>query len=585
LPNGYFSDIRIYKGVAKYTSNFNPPSSTQNATVAAGNDSLVDSPTNGSQVDTGVGGEVVGNYATLNALANGATLSNGNLDITGPASGYYGGSISTIALDSGKYYWEYTVTNNYVQAAICGISARTVAPFSSLSSADEVYYQNNYVVTNGSTTSGLNTIVAGDVIGITWDGSSNQIKFYRNNSLQTTVTASSGKTYFAGFGGIVNNTASINFGQRPFAYTAPSGFKALCTTNLPEPTIADGSTAMDVALYTGNGSTQTISGLNFSPDLVWIKTRSAVEHHVLVDAVRGTSKNLFSSTTSAEETSNPYGSVTAFNSDGFAVGGGSIDQSRVNGNSVTHAAWTWDAGSSTVTNTEGSITSSVRASASSGFSVITYSGNGVGGASVGHNLGVAPGFFVCKRRSGTGNWYAYHSALGGNYAIDLNGTAAASSNAAYWNNTNPSSTVITLSSTASVEINGSGDTYVIYAWAPVAGYSSAFSYTGNGDSSGPFVYLGFRPKWLLVKETTNSNSWFLLDATRSPYNYAGDTLWPNLSNQENDTSINPNTTYNNFDFLSNGFKPRSAYSGTNRSGGTYIGFAFAENPFQYARAR
>ena len=280
---------------------------------------------------------------------------------------------------------------------------------------------------------------------------------------------------------------------------------------------------------------------------------------------------LSSSETAAEIT---YSSVTS-QSAGFDLSGA---ESRVNENALTYVAWTWDAGSSTVTNTAGSISSQVRANASAGFSVVTYSGNGVGGASVGHGLGVAPGFFVCKRRSGTGNWYAYHGALGGNYAIDLNGTAAASSNAAYWNNTNPSSTVITLSSTASVEINGSGDTYVIYAWAPVAGYSAFGSYTGNGSADGPFVYTGFRPKFFMVKASSTTGPWIIYDSKRPGYNPELDTLSPNSSAAEDSSGGTTN------DIVSNGFKIRGT-SDRNASGVTYIYAAFAEHPFATARAR
>jgi hypothetical protein len=336
---------------------------------------------------------------------------------------------------------------------------------------------------------------------------------------------------------------------------------------------------MDAVLWTGNNTARTISGLNFSPDLVWIKNRSTAQSHTLYDTIRGATKALIPNGTDSELTLTDF--LTAFTSDGFSIG----TDNNPNGSGNGVVGWAWDAGTSTVTNTAGSITSQVRANASAGFSVVTYTGTG-SAATVGHGLGVAPSLLICKGRqeSGSnGNWLVYHSSLGNTKYLILNATDAQGTSSGAWNNTSPTSTTFSIGTFTGANSTGGN---ICYAFAPVSGYSSFGSYVGNGSSSdGPFVYTGFRPKWLLVKETTNSNNWFLLDATRSPYNYVGDTLWPNLSNQENDTSINPNTTYNNFDFLSNGFKPRSVYSGTNRSAGTYIYAAFAESPFQYARAR
>jgi hypothetical protein len=231
------------------------------------------------------------------------------------------------------------------------------------------------------------------------------VKFYKNNTLIHNLTFGSGTVpdlstgVFPGYNvGAGPTSVDLNFGQRPFAYTAPSGFKALCTTNLPEPTIADGSTAMDVKLYTGNGSTQTISGLNFSPDFVWIKNRNISGYwHELYDSVRGVSRRLYSNATSAEGDILVKRYLTAFNSDGFTLIFVDPNANGINSIGTTYVAWTWDAGSSTVTNTQGSITSQVRANASAGFSVVTYTGNGTAGAySFGHGLGVAPSLVILK---------------------------------------------------------------------------------------------------------------------------------------------------------------------------------------------
>jgi hypothetical protein len=224
---------------------------------------------------------------------------------------------------------------------------------------------NGYVYNNSSSiTAQKAELIPGDIMGVAFDSDAATLYFYKNNVLQHTLTGLTGQWSFAA--GIWSAATNItaNFGQRTFAYPL-SGFKALCTTNLPEPTIADGSTAMDVKLYTGNGSTQTISGLNFSPDFVWIKARSqGTDWHALFNTIVGPTKRLFSNSTAAEATNAQ--TLTAFNSDGFSVG----NTSEVNGSSTTYVAWTWDAGSSTVTNTQGSITSQVRANASAGFSVV-----------------------------------------------------------------------------------------------------------------------------------------------------------------------------------------------------------------------
>jgi hypothetical protein len=299
----------------------------------------------------------------------------------------------------------------------------------------------------------------------------------------------------------------------------------------------------------------------------------------LFDAVRGNNRILYSNATNAEEVE-ATASLTSFNSDGFTLSGnGSSGVGNVNGNGTTYAAWTWDAGSSTVTNTQGSITSSVRANATAGFSIVTYTGTG-SNATVGHGLGVAPGMIVIKdRTSSVFNWAVWHSALGGgDYALQLNNTSAKSNAFDYWNG-DPTSTVFTLGTDNGS--NKSGDNYVAYCFAPVVGYSSFGSYTGNGSSDGPFVYTGFRPRWLLIKcSSVAGESWFVLDSARSAYNVTQDYLVPNSSASES-------SAYNIVDFLSNGFKLKTSAAGSafNGSGATYIYAAFAEAPFNYSRAR
>jgi hypothetical protein len=555
-------------------------------TAGAGNDSLVDSPTNYG-TDTGAGGEVRGNYCTLNPLAisNAGTvnwtLTNGNLDAGDPAD-CYGVIPGTIGVLSGKYYWELTFaggsigSTDYWGIERCDNTRTTRFP----GNYENAYWfraDGNKVSGTGSASSYGSSFVLTDKAGIAFDADNGTLTFYKNGtSLGTAFTGIDTSQLWRLVIGNTSNTTSIitwtlNAGQRPFAYTAPSGFKALCTTNLAEPTIADGSTAMDVVTYTGNGSTQTISGLGFSPDFVWIKQRNAARSHRLFDTIRGAGDALFSDLTSAAQTES--NALTAFNSDGFTLG----DALAVNVSPNTYVAWTWDAGSSTVTNDAGSITSQVRANASAGFSVVTWIGTGAN-ATVGHGLGVAPGMVIVKRRDTTGNWQVRHTSIAAANSIQLNLTAAAALATTVWNSTVPTSTVFSIGTDTTV--NASGGTYVAYCFAPVAGYSSFGSYTGNGSADGPFVYTGFRPKFLLVKLSSGSiDDWFIQDTTRSPYNVSVNSLSPNNPNVES------SGTFNSVDILSNGFKPRDTNQNFNGSGYTYIYAAFAEHPFATSRAR
>ena len=543
-------------------------------TAGVGNDSLVDTPTNYG-TDTGAGGEVRGNYATWNVLAlPSATLSNGNLLTTG---GTTRGSWATIGVSSGKWYWEYTIVSasvatgpyygfsNYSATDMFGTVYATVRAAAGGAVCSGVSY----------TTSGTGAITSGTV-GIALDLDTKTASIYHNNTLRLSVSAIPEGTYYPYYlADASTDAAYLNTGQRAFAYTAPSGFKALCTTNLPAPLVTKPNTVMDVKLYTGNGGTQTISGLGFSPDFVWLKLRSGNDRNILTDAVRGPTLTLNSDSTRDEATATEPNQVTAYTSTGFSVG----SNSNVNGTSSTFVAWCWDAGTSTVTNTQGSITSSVRANPTAGFSVVTYTGNGTSGATVGHGLGVAPSMLIVKKRSSAGSWEMYFKDLGPSYYLELEKTnATAGPYSGLWNDTAPTSAVFSIGNDSGVNANGS--TYVCYAFAPVVGYSSFGSYTGNGSSDGPFVYTGFRPKFLLIKYSSGVNSWMMQDSARDTYNPCPLNLTANGSGAENDyKSSLPN------DMLSNGFKLRNTNDAWNGSGGTYIYAAFAESPFNYARAR
>jgi hypothetical protein len=565
----------------------------------AGNDSLVDVPTNGAQTDTGAGGEVRGNYCVLNPVKGSVvgaggntyvnfTLSNGNLDFSG-AAGDNAANDGTIAVASGKWYWEVVHTGLDNQNESAGTYIRTNATSPGEGRTNGVAYQKsgNKLINNTSSSYGSSWTTS-DVIGVALNLDTNEVTYYKNGVSQGAISftpVNSTCAHLLKTNGTGAVTGSYNFGQRPFAYTAPSGFKALNTANLPAPLVTKPSTVMDVKLYTGNGSTQTISGLEFSPDLVWIKARStSAYNHFLLDTVRGVNNELNSNTTDFEYTRPAPGSLTAFNSDGFALN----TAIGVNASSTTYVAWTWDAGSSTVTNTQGSITSTVnvRANATAGFSIVTYAGTGVA-STVGHGLGVVPGLIIVKdRTSGSFNWQVYHRTFAGtSNTIVLNSTAAVDTGGSgVWNSTTPTSTVFSIGTASGVNTNGNN--YVAYCWAPLSGYSSFGSYVGNGSASdGPFVYTGFRPRWVMVKAASGNSVggdgfWGIFDAARSGYNGIMPRLQAESSNQEDWAGA-----LNFIDILSNGFKVRVAGTTTNNSGTNYIYAAFAEHPFQYARAR
>lgn len=336
------------------------------------------------------------------------------------------------------------------------------------------------------------------------------------------------------------------------------------------PIINRGDDYFQAGTYTGNGSTLTITGLRFQPDFVWIKGRSGATDHALYDAVRGVQKRLESNTTDAEVTSD--GGVTAFTSDGFTVG----SLAQVNTNGATYVYWAWKANGAGSSNTAGSITSTVSANTTSGFSIVTYVGTNAIGATVGHGLGVAPQMIIIKNRSSAEAWPVYHTSIGATKYLVLNTTAASATATTPWNNTAPTSTVFTIANWNALNENGSN--HVAYCFAPVAGYSAFGSYTGNGSADGVFVYTGFRPRYLLIKETGNVNSWEVYDTARNEYNVQTQRLFPNDSQAE--ATTNPS-----LDILSNGFKCRAGNTGINRSGGTYIYMALAENPFKYSLAR
>ena len=346
--------------------------------------------------------------------------------------------------------------------------------------------------------------------------------------------------------------------------------------------VPDGRVAMAATLYTGNGSTQTISNavntVSFQPDFIWFKGRSTITNHLAQDVIRGAGYGLNPNATNAEANGVGTG-LTAFGSSGFSLSGDFSGAGSCNSNGITYVGWQWKAGGTAVSNTAGTITSSVSANTTAGFSVVTYTGTGAN-ATVGHGLGVAPAMIIAKKTSNPGNWMVYHSGISGMSTgyIFLNTTAAFTSGyPSVWNSTAPAASVFSLGSDGN--INTSGATNVAYCWAPVAGYSAFGSYTGNGSADGPFIYTGFRPRWVMIKCSSAAGAWKIYNTSGLNYNPINAVL------EAQDSAAEVTNTVFNMDWLSNGIKLRTTYSDFNASGATYIYACFAENPLRYANAR
>jgi len=327
-------------------------------------------------------------------------------------------------------------------------------------------------------------------------------------------------------------------------------------------TIDDPTIYFNTKLYTGTGSSNALTGINFQPDWVWIKRRNSAGGNMITDVIRGVTKTIITNETGAEQTFS--NGLTAFGSDGFTVG----SEDGFNKASDTFVAWNWKAGGSASSNSNGSITSSVSANTTAGFSIGTYNGSGSDNT-VGHGLGVAPDMIFVKCKSTAHDWVVYHSALGNAKILTLNASTAAQS-ATGWQSTSPTSSVFSIDNAAN-SLNQSGQSFVFYAMASKKGYSKFGSYTGNGNADGTFVYTGFKPAWVLYKKSSGTENWFLHDNKRQGFNPDNELLFADLSNAEG--------TVNRIDLLSNGFKARTSDGGINGSGATYIYMAFAESPF------
>ena len=553
-----------------------------NISVTAGTtyDSMVDTPTPYADGSTGRG-----NYATLNPLSKGTSQTNvidGNLYAVPTSGGSNWGTVfSSIAIPtSGKWYAEATAvvytgsgnnsslgvvdgstfipTNTAIlyqyttgegfDGILCHLFSDYVSPIS-----DGVQGTN----VTGQTASSINLMLALDVdngkvfagYNGTWLNSGNPAGGTGEVATRT-FSANDVVAGHTSWNGTNDQAQYFNFGQRPFAYTPPTGFKALNTQNLPEPTIKKGNAWFDATTYTGNGGTlAVVNSGSMQPDMLWIKSRSAATDHALQDSVRGMNLALYPNLTIAEISAG-YAST---NSNGFNVAG-----AVVNTNGSTYVGWQWKKG------------------ATPGFNVVTFTGNGAASRSdLTHNLGATPKMYIIKNRSTTTNWFVFHNSLGNN-GIWLNTTDASFANSAYFSSY-PNSTNFYVSTDSSV--NGSGNSMVAYLFAEVAGFSKFGSYTGNGSSDGPFVFCGFRPRWILVKATGEAGGWTIIDTARIGYNAYNYTLYAEATTLEQG--------YQPADILSNGFKIRITSTGTsfNTNGIGYIFAAFAETAQKFSLAR
>ena len=593
-------------------NNWTPNNTT--LTISVNYDSMLDSPTPTSTT--------VGNYCVLNPLQIGGTtmtptpiaLSNGNLswsyNRTSTGAGWIQGTIAIPA--TGKWYYEYVSQSGApVAYSEPGIMDVATIKTQAVPSVFRSYYgYDGTKISNGTSTAYGAAAALNDIITVAIDMDNGAMYFGKNgtwlNSGVPTSGASktgaaftdlisAGVTWVPMMGVMGDNyaTGSVNFGQQPWQASIPAGYLALNTFNLPASAVPNPATAMAATIYTGNGSTLAVSNavntISFQPDLVWIKNRSGVNSHQLVDSIRGVTKYLFSDANAADDTRTDQ--VTAFSASGFSLSAVVVN-TAVNNTANNYVAWQWKAGGavSANNNTTGTITSTVSANQAAKFSIVTYTGNGVdtlsGVATVGHGLGVTPHFIITKKRSSGGlgllNWSTYHIS-NGNANVWINTTGA--KNSGNWV-TAPTASVF--SPPVYGYGNENGETYVNYCWAPVAGYSKFGIYTGNGSTDGPFIYTGFKPRFVMIKAVSGTSAaaayWLIVDSSRNPYNLTDYKLASNSSDAENSANIG-GAGVNSFELMSNGFKLRTTYGSSNESGTTYIYAAFAESAFNFATAR
>jgi hypothetical protein len=601
--NGYhldFADASAMGNDANGSNNF----SVYNITA---NDQMLDSPTN--------------NFCTFNPIdqrqSNPVIFREGNLKFTLVSGSQSRGTIPSTV--DNKFYLEFCTPSDVSNTNVMHLGL--TSPYIDINASGSVaagtggatvmtyFGGNDYwmaAVENGVDVGSLinvpgTKIAAGGIVGFAYDAATGKVWMSINNSWLKADGSFDGtnplsstnfiKQFSAGtqltpatmpvgnFVGVLNCGQDSSFagnktpqgnadsnGIGDFYYQPPSGFLSLCTKSLPEPDLIP-SEHFNTVTWTGNGSARSIT-TGVDTDLVWTKARNQTYDHNLFDSVRGALKKISSNSSVAE--SSMTNSVTAFNTDGFTVG----DTAQVNLNGGTFVAWNWKLGGTAVSNTNGSATSQVSANVDAGISIATFT-LPTTATTIGHGLSKAPELVIHKGRVSGSAWWTFHKDIGNTKAVRLDSTGAAGASTNFWNNTDPTSTVVTIGANS-----GNNNSWMMYCFHSVDGYSRVGSFVGNGsETGGPFVYCGFRPKFLLVKRATDVGSWFLFDTERSPYNVMNAKLSAeNSGAEESDTSWN-------IDFLSNGFKLRSPHVYMNSGSNTHIFIAFAETPFKHSNSR
>jgi hypothetical protein len=539
------------------------------------------------------------NYCTLNSIDNdNMLLSDGNLTSKSAANAHNAVSATFSIPESGTSYFEFTCDDDpsTANAVLIGVIEGPNTAQNSYTTdgptLDFLWLVSTYngLKSNGS---GQETYGSGFSTGqvgmcainrssnkIWWGNATTNTWFASGDPAAGSNEAFSNLPATGNLTPIMGNSSTpqqvtFNFGQSGFLRTPPTGFNALSTANLPTPTVTDGSAHFQPTLYTGTGASNAVSqsgNSTFQPDFAWIKKRSGATEHVLTDAVRGVTKELSSNDNGAEET--VAQGLTTFGSAGFTVG----TDGSYNTSSATYVGWQWKANGAGSSNTDGSITSTVSNNSTAGFSIGTYTGIGTGPGdapgTVGHGLGISPGMIIIKDLTAATEWYVWHQGMSNpaQSFIYLNTTGAAQTSTATWNNTAPTSSVFSIG--WDTNVNTSGNSHVFYAFAEIPGYSSFGSYTGNGSANGTFIYTGFKPAFVIMKNISAVKDWIIYDDARDPDNFVNKRIYANESYAED-----PHASNDHVDFLSNGFKQSSAGTMINASGSTYIYMAFAENPF------
>jgi hypothetical protein len=545
--------------IVRYTTS--AVANTSDATT----DNLLDSPTLYGH-DMGMGGEVVGNYATWNSIDNwlsgqagisGISWQNGGLTISNVSAGWVGQRATIAYPSSGKYYYEVRIdsgsgpgVSSGVEIGIIGTSSlAAISAYLDGNTSAYCYRLSGAIYVAGSI---VNQSVAayniGDVIGVAYDADARSLTFYKNGvAVYSAITVTAG-TYTPALSTYATVAVTTNFGQRQWTFNPPAGYTALTTKNLPRPTgpALTPNQYFDTITYTGTGATNNIvlPGA-FQPDLIWIKCRSATNSHIITDSVRGANKTLYSDLINAESTNTDR--LMSFNSNGFTLG---VDASQgVNFSGQTHVAWCWKKG------------------AAQGFDIQTYTSGG-STDTITHALGTTPAMVIVKSRSsGAANWWVYHIGTGTAKSIQLNANSAAVNDTWVVNSTQ-------------VQYNygiASGQTAVMYLWATIPGFSSFGSYTGTGAATGVFVNTGFKPRYLMIRNVTSTGSWVIIDSARN-YNPAGSSTSNNELRAESNVAESSGPQ-DPVDILSNGFKVYSTGTATNNLNDRYVYAAFADVPF------